>query len=209
MRIAPEPEKRVFFTANSLQLEGRLYLAAEAKAVVITHPHPLYGGDLDNPVVATLTVAYQQQGYSTLRFNFRGVGASGGHYAEGQGEQEDVRAAAAYLAGLGKTVTDLAGYSFGAWVNLHLEPPLATVRRQLVVSPPVALLPFTPVTPLPTLLAIVGDRDEFAPIALLQEELSKWQVNTPLTILPGVDHFYWNGLTPLAEAVAALLDQSS
>jgi alpha/beta superfamily hydrolase len=207
MTIAPESEQEVFFAANSLMLEGRLHLASTPNAVIITHPHPLYGGDFEHPVVITLTAVYQQQGYTTLRFNFRGVGASTGDYAEGRGEQEDVRAAAAYLAGLGKTVTDLAGYSFGSWINLHLEPPLATVRRQLAVSPPVALLPFTPVASLPELQVIVGDRDEFAPLALLRERLPLWRADAQLTILPGVDHFYWNGLTPLAAAVEALLVQ--
>ena len=172
---------------------------------MITHPHSLYGGDLDNPVVAVLTAAYQRRGYSTLRFNFRGVGASGGHYADGQGEQDDVRAAATYLAGLGKTVSDLAGYSFGAWVNLSLNPPLATVRRQLLVAPPVGFLEFGAITAPPDLIVVAGDRDNFAPLALLRELLPVWQPAARLHVLPGVDHFYWNALDRLAALVEAAL----
>lgn len=198
-------EQPVFFTAGPLRLEGRLCLVPGQDAVVITHPHPLYGGDLDNPVVAVLTAAYQRRGYSTLRFNFRGVGASGGHYADGQGEQDDVRAAATYLAGLGKTVSDLAGYSFGAWVNLSLNPPLATVRRQLLVAPPVGFLEFGAVTAPPDLIVVAGDRDDFAPLALLRELLPVWQPAARLHVLPGVDHFYWNALDRLAALVEAVL----
>ncbi len=198
-------EQPAFFTAGPLRLEGRLCLVPGQDAVVITHPHPLYGGDLDNPVVAVLTAAYQRRGYSTLRFNFRGVGASGGHYADGQGEQDDVRAAATHLAGLGKTVSDLAGYSFGAWVNLSLNPPLATVRRQLLVAPPVGFLEFGAVTAPPDLIVVAGDRDNFAPLALLRELLPVWQPAARLHVLPGVDHFYWNALDRLAALVEAVL----
>jgi alpha/beta superfamily hydrolase len=203
--VSRASEQPVFFTAGPLRLEGRLCLVPGQDAVVITHPHPLYGGDLDNPVVAVLTAAYQRRGYSTLRFNFRGVGASGGHYADGQGEQDDVRAAATYLAGLGKTVSDLAGYSFGAWVNLSLNPPLATVRRQLLVAPPVGFLEFGAVTVPPDLIVVAGDRDDFAPLALLQELLPVWQPAARLHVLPGVDHFYWNALDRLAALVEAVL----
>lgn len=198
-------EQPVFFAAGSLRLEGRLGLASGPDAVVITHPHPLYGGDLDNPVVAVLTTAYRRLGYSTLRFNFRGVGASEGRYAAGQGEQNDVRAAAAYLAGLGKIVTDLAGYSFGAWINLHLRPPLATVRRQLLVAPPVALLEFDAVAAPSELIVVVGDRDDFAPLATLRKLLPVWQTAARLHVLAGADHFYGNALDRLAARVEAAL----
>ncbi len=153
-------EETVFFASGPLRLEGRLYRASGPDAVVVTHPHPLYGGEMDNPVVTTLAGVYQRLGYSTLRFNFRGAGRSEGDYGDGIGEQDDVRAAAAYLSGLGKTVTDLAGYSFGAWVNLRLNPPLATVRRQVLVAPPVLFLDFAPAAAAPAeLAAIVGDRE--------------------------------------------------
>lgn len=199
-------EEIVFFTAGSLRLEGRLYRAAGPNAVVISHPHPLYGGDLDNPVVAVLARVYQRLGYTTLRFNFRGVGASGGSYADGWGEQDDVRAAAAYLTGLEKTVTDLASYSFGAWITLRLNPAIATVRRQLLVAPPVAFLEFGAIaTPPPELVVIAGDRDEFAPLEQLRECVLHWHPTAHLQVLPGADHFYWNALGRLEEVVATAL----
>ena len=203
-------EETVFFASGPLRLEGRLYRASGQDAVVVTHPHPLYGGEMDNPVVTTLAGVYQRLGYSTLRFNFRGVGMSGGDYGDGIGEQEDVRAAAAYLGGLGKTVIDLAGYSFGAWVNRGLDPPLATVRRQMLVAPPVLFLDFAPVaTPLAELVVIVGDHDTMAPLATLRALLPHWHPSARLYLVAGADHFFGAAMDRLATQIEAVLAESS
>lgn len=203
-------EETVFFASGPLRLEGRLYRASGQDAVVVTHPHPLYGGEMDNPVVTTLAGVYQRLGYSTLRFNFRGVGMSGGDYGDGIGEQEDVRAAAAYLGELGKTVTDLAGYSFGAWVNRGLDPPLATVRRQMLVAPPVLFLDFAPVaTPLAELVVIVGDHDTMAPLATLRALLPHWHPSARLYLVAGADHFFGAAMDRLATQIEAVLAESS
>ena len=169
---------------------------AGPKAALITHPHPLYGGDLDNPVVGVIAAAYQRRGYTTLRFNFRGVNASEGQYADGPGERDDVRAAATYLAERDKIVTDLAGYSFGAWINLTLAPPLAFLDFSNLPEP------------VAEWLVIVGERDEFAPPARLREWLRRWQPTARLHVLPGTDHFYGDALDRLAVSVEALLDPS-
>ena len=198
----------MFFPSGPLRLEGRLGLAPGPDAVVVTHPHPLYGGDLDNPVVAALVGAYRRRGYSTLRFNFRGVGASGGQHADGRGERDDARAAVAFLAGLGKTVTDLAGYSFGAWINLGLDPPPATVRRQLAVAPPVGFLAFDAVIAPDELVVVVGDRDPYAPLGALQKLVPTWHPAARLHVLSGADHFCWNALDRLAALVDAALAES-
>lgn len=198
-------EETVFFNASRLRLEGRLWRASGPWATVITHPHPLYGGELDNPVVAVLADAYQRLGYSTLRFNFRGVGASTGNYDDGRGERDDVRAAVAFLEAAGKTVTDLAGYSFGAWVNLRLDPPPAGLRRLLLVAPPVAYLEFdgTVAPSSVALRVVVGDCDRFAPLDVLREQLPRWQPAAGLHVLPGADHFFHGGAL---ERLAALVE---
>ena len=78
-------EERIFFESDGLQLEGLLDAQPGEKAVVITHPHPLYGGEMHNDVVGAISAAYIKAFHTTLRFNFRGVGASEGEYNEGMG----------------------------------------------------------------------------------------------------------------------------
>lgn len=200
-------EETIFFKAGALRLEGRLSLAPGPDAAIITHPHPLYGGELHNPVVTVLTTVYQRLGYSTLRFNFRGVGASEGVYDDGRGELDDLWAAGEVLKNKGKTVADLAGYSFGAWINLRLEPPMATVRRLALVAPPVAYMDFSAVAPIAAaeLAVIVGDQDSFAPLHLLRKQIPLWHPSGRLHVLPGVDHFYQGALDRLANLLKTAL----
>jgi alpha/beta superfamily hydrolase len=184
-------EEPVFFMSGTLQIQGLLQAKPGDKGAVITHPHPLYGGSMYNNVVESLVHAYEQAGYATLRFNFRGVGSSHGKYDDGQGEQEDVMAALHYLAELGKNVVDLAGYSFGAWVNGLTRPPVDAVQRMIMVSPPVAFLDFGSAQPLPQLqLVIAGSRDEIAPPELIRTALPNWNSSARLEIIEGADHFY-------------------
>ncbi|MGE5310313.1 MAG: alpha/beta hydrolase, partial [Nitrospirota bacterium] len=110
-------ERQIFISSGNLKLEALLELVDGTAGVVVTHPHPLYGGDMENGVVESIVRVYRSKGYSTVRFNFRGAGMSQGRYEDGRGEQEDVRSAIQFLASHGKTRIDLAGYSFGAWVN--------------------------------------------------------------------------------------------
>ena len=110
-------EEKITLTAGRYRLEGYWQAGARGTGAVITHPHPLYGGTMNNPVVETVQSAYQQYGYATLRFNFRGVGGSQGNFDNGLGEQNDVRAAISYVENMDVSAIDLAGYSFGAWVN--------------------------------------------------------------------------------------------
>ena len=96
-------EEQIFFESGELKLEGLLNRCSGDAGVVISHPHPQYGGSMQNDVVKSLVKAYKKANFTTLRFNFRGVGRSTGHYDEGTGEQVDVQGAVAYLEGLGLT----------------------------------------------------------------------------------------------------------
>ena len=184
-------EEPVFFSSGTLQIQGLLQTKPGDKGVVITHPHPLYGGSMHNNVVEALVHAYQQADYATLRFNFRGVGSSQGKYDDGQGEQEDVKAALHYLGEQGKDVVDLAGYSFGAWVNALARPEGDMVHRMVMVSPPVAFLDFGPAQSIPQLsLVVAGSRDEIAPPELIKTILPNWNSSALLEIIEGADHFY-------------------
>jgi len=92
-------EESISFLSESYQLEGLLDKSSIDNGVVITHPHPLYGGDMNNFIVDLIVRAYQKKGFTTLRFNFRGTGKSQGSYDDGTGEQEDVHAALSTLTG--------------------------------------------------------------------------------------------------------------
>lgn len=184
-------EKRITFQAGEYEIEGLLDSISQDKGVIVTHPHPLYGGDMYNYVVESVVNAYQKKGYTTLRFNFRGTGKSQGDYSEGIGEQEDVRAAISWLSAQGIKEIDLAGYSFGAWVNAHIDCESQGIRHMLMVSPPVNFLNFDGIKALPLLrLVICGDDDEFASTDLLGKMISVWNPDADFKIIDNTDHFY-------------------
>lgn len=186
-------EREISFVANGLQLEGLLDERPGEGAMVATHPHPLYGGDLHNNVVSTVCAAYRKSGYTTLRFNFRGVGRSEGSYDSGRGEQEDVRAAVGYLADLGKKRIDLAGYSFGAWVAARGLNRFDEVKRVILVSPPVDFMSFSGLKEDSRIqLVIAGERDDFGKPDTIERMIAGWNKAAKLKIIPGADHFYWD-----------------
>ena len=196
-------ERQVFISAGNLKLEALLDLAEGTAGVVVTHPHPLYGGDMENGVVESIVRVYRSKGYSTLRFNFRSAGMSHGRYDEGRGEQEDVRSAIQFLTSQGISRVDLAGYSFGAWVNalaVATDPPL---NGLVLVSPPVAFLDFSAVGFLVSLkLVIAGSHDQFAPLERLRPLLPAWNPEARFEVVAGADHFYW-GYTEELETILA------
>ncbi len=170
-------------------------------AAVVMHPHPQYGGDMHNQVVVTAVEALASVGVSTLRFNFRGVGASEGDYDNGRGEANDARVAVAQLRGLDAS-KDLVivGYSFGAMIAAAIAEesrPAALV----LISPPVGMSAFKmPVVP--CALVISGDRDTVSPAAAV-EALASPSVTTK--IAPGVDHGWWPGVDALAVEIVAFM----
>jgi hypothetical protein len=194
-------EERIFFEAGETRLEG-LYAAAEGpRGAVVCHPHSLMGGDMQNPVVETVVEALFRAGYTTLRFNFRGVGGSGGAFDEGRGEQEDVLAAVAFLEAQEIREILPAGYSFGAWVMAGALPRRA-LAPALFVAPPFAMFPFN----LPSLrdrvgLIVCGDEDPYCPVDGAQAMAA--ELSCVLQILPETDHFFGGGLAQLDSAVAA------
>ncbi len=191
-------ETRIQFQAGPHLLEGLFRRGRKAKGAVITHPHPLYGGDMSNYVVEAAARVLQNSGFATLRFNFRGVGASQGRHESGIGEREDVRAALDYLRGQGVSETDLYGYSFGAWVNAHLDCQRDLIARMVMISPPVNFIAFDEVGPLPCLgSAAVGDGDEFADTERVRSLLDRCNPNARMDVIHDTDHFYSGALKDL------------
>ena len=185
-------EQKITIPSGRYQLEGYWQAGASDKGVVITHPHPLYGGTMNNPVVETIQKAFQQNGYATLRFNFRGVGGSQGNHDNGIGEQDDVRAAIAYVEDRNVRSVDLAGYSFGAWVNSGVVADGRTsIRSMVMISPPVGFIEFENISALSCLkLVVTGSRDDIAPADQIRDLLPSWNPDARLEIIDGCDHFY-------------------
>jgi alpha/beta superfamily hydrolase len=207
--IAEQPARLA--TTDDLVLEGRLALPASPGAgLVICHPHPLYGGDMDNPVVIRVAEVCQERSFATLRFNFRGVGGSAGRHGGGKDEERDVQAALAHLrAVLGAPVPlGLAGYSFGAAVAARVasggaSDPLAGLA---LIGPPVARTGEDAYVALASLsvplLIVAGSRDEYCPRAAL-DTLQRRLPAATVRVIEGADHFFFGKLFPLGEAVAA------
>jgi len=197
---------KIRFLSAGHEIEGRLEKNSRQKGVVITHPHPLYGGDMFNNVVAAIARVYQQKDYTTLRFNFRGVGNSQGSHANGIGEQEDVRAAVSYLADLSIGQIDLVGYSFGAWVNALTVIDESRLANMIMVSPPVAFIDFESISDLSNLrLIVTGSRDEIAPPDLIKRSCAGWNAEAQFEVILGADHFYAGYLDKLKAILTAHL----
>jgi alpha/beta superfamily hydrolase len=184
-------EEPLLFESTNIKIEGLFRSMPGDKGVVITHPHPLYGGNMYNNVVESLVRMYQRAGYTTLRFNFRSIGSSEGEYDNGIGEQEDVKAALQCLTQGGKKVLDLAGYSFGSWVNALAISKVDTVDRMVMISPPVAFMDFNSVGLTPQIqLVVAGSQDHIAPPKLIEKLLPTWNPRAHLKVIDGADHFY-------------------
>jgi len=203
-------EEKVFINSGDLRIEGLLEDLSGDRGVVVTHPHPLYGGEMDNPVVEALVQAFGEAGYTTLRFNFRGVGGSEGEYDEGRGEQGDVKAALNLLEGLGKSHVFLAGYSFGAWVNFMGLDKYENVRGLVMVSPPVRLLDFKGSLFGPKVkLVITGSNDDIADPEGVRGNLMNWNPEAVLRVIEGADHFYWGKAHAIKEIIKEYLENEA
>lgn len=168
---------------------------------LIAHPHPLHGGTLDNKVVQTVAGALFEQGCVAVRPNFRGVGMSDGDYDHGQGEVDDMLAAAEFFRprypGLPLI---LAGFSFGAYVQSRASR-LLDPQRTLLIAPAVNLFAFESVPP--QTRVIHGERDELVPLAAVRQWAEPQGLE--VRVIPGADHFFHRRLGQLKQALSGLL----
>ena len=168
---------------------------------VIAHPHPLFGGTMDNKVVQTLARAFVLHGWRAVRFNFRGVGRSAGIHDEGRGELDDLRAVVTQCAGDGPLA--LAGFSFGSFVAASAVAELASTRelRSLVfVGTAVSRFPVLPLAEAlhERALLVHGEQDDTVPLA----DVMDWArpQTLPVTVIPGGGHFF-HGQLPLLKSL--------
>jgi alpha/beta superfamily hydrolase len=186
------------------QIEALLDEPAEGTVqgtAVIAHPHPLFGGTMQNKVVQTLARAFVQSGWRAVRFNFRGVGASEGIYDEGQGEAADMCQVIAQVAPEGPLA--LAGFSFGAFVTSHVVQALGDQRQpqQLVlVGTAASRFEVAPVAPdlHDRCLVLHGEQDDTVPLASVMDWARPQSL--PITVIPGCEHFF-HGQLPLLKSL--------
>lgn len=204
------PLEEVTFPANHLTLEGILHLPglrAPAPGVVVCHPHPLYGGNMHNLVVAEICRCLEEKGLAALRFNFRGTGASQGSHGQGVQEREDVKGALSYLTsreGVDPHRLGVAGYSFGAFVALASDATDHRVKALCGIAPPVAYedLSFLRESEAPKLF-IFGSRDEITPLELFLALFRQLRGHNRYQVVQGADHFLFGYEEEVAQAVAA------
>jgi len=164
-------------------------------AALVAHPHPQFGGTLDNKVVQTLAKAFVELGYETWRPNFRGIGASEGAYDNGRGEEDDLLAVYEKIS---REKTVLAGFSFGAAMQARLA---LRVKAERLVLVGVAAGNFDlPAVPADTLV-IHGERDETVPLAAVLDWARPQEL--PVILVPGADHFFHRKLHVLRAIVVA------
>lgn len=190
-------EEKVFFPSGGVQLEGLLSVheALSVKGgLILCHPHPQYGGDMHNTVISIAVEAGFQEGFSTLRFNFRGVGESEGTYGEGIGEQEDVKAAIDFFSARQNDPHRLLivlGYSFGAWAGLPVAMKDERINGLIAIAPPLQMMDFEFLKgSKKEKLVIAGTRDIFSPAPVLEKWFQALSDPKSLSIVQGADHFF-------------------
>jgi alpha/beta superfamily hydrolase len=186
--------------SGKLDLEGVVtspaFIKDTAPGVVVCHPHPLYGGDMDNPVVAAISHSLALSGIVSLRFNFRGVGGSQGSFDSGKGEARDLEAAMNFLVhwpGVDKGKIGAAGYSFGAMVLMSVLPSCAKARSFAIVSPPSGAMdhPLKFKVKSPTLF-VVGEDDTQVRTHTIRERVAGLKGDVRFHLVPRANHF-WRG----------------
>ena len=189
----------VIFPGPEGRLEGRYHprAARDAPIALVLHPHPQFGGTMNNKVVYNLHYAFYTMGFSVLRFNFRGVGRSQGEYDQGVGELADAASALDYLQSRNQNARHcwIAGFSFGAWIGMQLLMRRPDISGFVSVAPPANMYDFTFLAPCPASgLIINGTEDRVAPPRDTETLAAKLQEQQGITVtherIAGAGHFF-------------------
>ena len=194
--------QKISLQGGAGRVEALLDLPAGAPrgTAVIAHPHPLFGGTMTNKVVQTLARAFVQTGWRAVRFNFRGVGASEGAYDEGRGEAADMLNVIRQVAPEGPLA--VAGFSFGAFVTSHVVAQLAPRLPEKIVLVGTAASRFA-VAPIASdlherSLVLHGEQDDTVVLSSVMDWARPQSL--PVTVIPGVEHFF-HGQLPLLKSL--------
>jgi len=197
------------------RIEARYHHAKRPNAPValVLHPHPQYGGTMNNKVVYALYHTFVRRGFSALRFNFRGVGRSQGAFDRGEGELSDAASALDWLQSYNPNAETcwIAGFSFGAWIAMQLLMRRPEIDGFIAVAPPANLYDFSFLAPCPSSgLIIQGDNDTIVPHEATQKLVTKLSnqrdIKIDYQIIPGADHFFQNRLDEVTGLVDAYVE---
>ena len=208
-------QSAVSFETEGLTFEGVVAQPDDGSGpwpgVVICHPHPLHGGNMDNNVVIALALGLAQDGFVTLRFNFRGVGGSQGSHTKGESESEEILAALALIKEWPDTNVNigLAGYSFGTSVILGHSELYSEVMAIALVSPPFRAVEGTALkeSQIPVLIT-TGDRDRLVDSTQLDSELASFLNAPEFKLFDGVDHFWYGQEARLVPEVGRFFSEN-
>jgi len=205
----------VLFAGPAGRLEGRYSpgKSPTAPIALILHPHPQHGGTMNNKVVFALYNAFAERDFSTLRFNFRGVGRSQGTYDRGEGELSDAASALDWIQTINPNARSVwvAGFSFGAWIGMQLLMRRPEIESFISVAPPANMLDFTFLAPCPSSgMVIHGEADEIVPepfVAKLVNKLCHQRgIRIDYRVIPGASHFFGSHLDIVTDYVEDYLD---
>lgn len=203
----------IIFNGPDGRLEGRYQHGAKPRSpiCVVLHPHPLYGGTMNNKVAYTLYRSFAQAGFSVLRFNFRGVGRSEGSWDRGEGELADAGAALDWLHLHNEDASGvwIAGFSFGAWIAAHALMRRPEIDGFVLVAPPADKYDFAFLEPCPCNgMIIQGSADTVVSkeaVDKLAERLDRKKHSVDYRVVEGAGHFFENEMETLQALVDAYL----
>ena len=207
--------KEIVFTGPDGKLVGKYKKGQSLNPPValILHPHPLYGGTMNNPVVLEIFNIFDQLGFSTFRFNFRGVGKSQGSYDDGEGELTDAATAMDWVQTQNPSATHcwVAGFFFGSWIGMQLMMRRPEIKGFISLSAPAITRVFAFLAPCPSSgLFIHGSDDEIVPSLALSRVLEKISIQKGAVIkdiiIQGADHFFNDHNNEMIDAVGKYLD---
>ena len=183
-----------------------------APIAIILHPHPIYGGTMNNKVVYAMYHTFAEAGFNVLRFNFRGVGGSQGEYDRGEGELEDATAALEWLQENNRSARAcwVGGFSFGAWIGMQLLMRRPEVTSFVSIAPPANMYDFSFLAPCPTSgLMVHGTQDQVAPLVETQKLVERLHMQKGIHIqldkVAGANHYFQGHLDALDTSVASYL----
>lgn len=206
----------VIFNGPDGRLEGRYQHSRRANAPIalILHPHPQQGGTMNNRVVFEVYQTFVRRGFSTLRFNFRGVGRSQGEYDEGAGELSDAASALDWLQAANPDASQcwVSGFSFGAWICMQLLMRRPEINSFIALAPPANKYDFAFLAPCPASGLIVhGADDNMVPeesVAALSKKLaSQKRITIDYQVIEGANHFFHEKVDELTARVDAYLER--